>query len=99
MRRFILFVAFTILGVWLSLSLGGCASGNFETPIKPQYRKESVAVTWIETDNIKAVCNNNRAIACAIPELEPCLVWTYPNPDWGTLGHEIGHCFLGRWHE
>jgi len=25
MRRFTLFVAFTILGVWLSLSLGGCA--------------------------------------------------------------------------
>lgn len=99
MRRFALFVAFTILGVWLSLSLGGCASGNFETPIKPEYRKQSVNVQWIETDNVKAACFNDRALACAYPENDPCFVITHFSPDWHTFGHEIGHCFLGRWHE
>jgi len=98
MRAF-LFLLLLVAGVWASLMLGGCASGNFETPIKPQYRKTTASVTWIETDNIKAACNNNRALACAAPELDPCLIWTYPNPDWGTFGHEVGHCFLGRWHE
>ena len=98
MKRASAFLLLLVIGVIVSLMLGGCASSNFETPINPEYRKISASIHWIETDDVRALCQNQRAIACAMPELDPCVIITYPNPDFHTLGHEFVHCFKGRYH-
>ena len=82
-------------GVALALILGGCAT--FATPVNAEYRRAAVNVTWVETDDVKTICRNDRALACAHLS-DPCTIYTHPGPAWETLGHELGHCFLGRWH-
>lgn len=82
---------------WLLLLL--LLNGCFTTPVVKQYEKDEVTIRWIRTDKVKEICRNDRALACALPEASPCLIWTYPDPSWETLGHEVGHCFLGRWHD
>jgi hypothetical protein len=95
MLRAVIILGMTGLGIALALILGGCAT--FATPVSPEYRRAAVNVAWIETDQVKAVCRNERALACALPA-DPCTIYTYPQPAWETLGHELGHCFLGYWH-
>lgn len=95
MARAVLILCMTGLGVALALILGGC--GTFSAPVSPEYRRAAVNVAWIETDQVKAVCRNDRALACALPS-DPCIIYTYPEPAFDTLGHELLHCFMGRWH-
>ena len=95
MRRAVMILLLTAFGVSAALILGGCAT--FATPVSPEYRRAAVNVAWIETDQVKALCRNDRALACALPA-DPCTIYTYPKPAWETLGHELGHCFLGYWH-
>lgn len=96
MLRAVLILLLTGLGVALALILGGCAT--FNTQVSPEYRRAAVNVAWIETDQVRAVCRNDRALACALPG-DPCRIWTYPDPAFDTLGHELLHCFKGYWHK
>lgn len=95
MARAMLTLCLLAFCVAVSLLIGGCAT--FNAPVNPEYRRASVNVTWIETDQVPAVCRNDRALACALPS-DPCIIYTYPEPAFDTLGHELLHCFMGRWH-
>ena len=80
-------------GVAVSLCF---AASPFDPPVNAEYRKLSAEVIWIETNDIRQICGS-AALACALPG-DPCTVWTYPDPAFDTLGHEVIHCFKGRFH-
>lgn len=89
----------------LALSLVAC--DVFTTPIKREYTKQTVTITWQEVDTesqLNAACRNSepdkRILGCAYM-FEPtatCTIFTYRNGPLETLGHEMLHCFAGRWH-
>ena len=89
----------------LSLLLIGCGD-TFNTPIKPEYRRDTVTVTWYEVDSeekLYSFCgtpeSNRKFLACAVvSEKGPCTIYTHKSPALETMGHEALHCFLGRWH-
>lgn len=93
MLRALAFVLFTGFGVAVSLAFAG---SPFDPPVNPEYVKSGVYVIWHETNDIHAICGP-KALACARPG-DPCIIWTYPSPSFDTLGHELLHCFKGRWH-
>lgn len=93
MLRAVLILLFTGFGLAVTLAFAG---SPFDPPVRPEYVKPAVYVIWTTTNDIQAVCGP-RALSCAIPG-DPCFIYTYPEPDFGTLGHELLHCFMGRWH-
>jgi len=80
----------------LLLFLAGCAT--FDTPVQEQYSKHWSTVVWLEVKDIEHHCGKNR-LACAYPDTDPCVIVTLKDPSWEILGHEVGHCFKGRWHK
>mgnify|MGYP000087068743 FL=1 len=87
-----------------SLLIAGCGD-TFNTPVNPEYRRDTVVITWVELepDALAATCTNpesgKKALACAyISKTGPCTIYTHKNPSTETMGHEALHCFLGRWH-
>ena len=93
MLRAVLILLFTGFGLAITLAFAG---SPFDPPVRPEYVKPGVFVIWTTTNDIQAVCGP-RALACAIPG-DPCRIYTYPEPAFDTLGHELLHCFMGRWH-
>ncbi len=93
MLRALAFVLLTGFGVAVSLAFG---ASPFDTTVNAEYVKPAVYVIWNETNDIHAICGP-RAMACAAPG-DPCIIWTYPEPSHDTLGHEVLHCFKGRYH-
>jgi len=91
------------LGVVLSLALGGCAEARasiFDPAVARQYKKEVVTVTWREVDDL-SICQlktANPLLGCAIWTASTCTIYTYRNPPFDLLGHELLHCFTGNWH-
>lgn len=81
----------------LCLLLAGCTT--FTTPVVPEYQKDEVTIHWIRTDDVKRICKQPNSLACAFVDTEPCTIVTYKEPAWETVGHEVGHCFFGRWHD
>lgn len=94
MIRALIFVLLLGIGVAVSLAFAGSI---FDQGGTPEYRKDKVYVIWTETNDIRAICGP-RALACAAPG-DPCRIWTYPSPAYDTLGHELLHCFTGRFHD
>ncbi len=93
MIRLLAFVLLTGLGVAVSLAF---AASPFDPPVRAEFVKSGVYVIWHETNDVQAICGP-RALACAVIG-EPCTIYTYPNPSFDTLGHELLHCLRGRWH-
>jgi len=93
MLRAVIILLLTGLGVAVSLAFAG---SPFDPPVRPEYVKAGVFVIWSEVNDVQAVCGP-RALACAIPG-DPCFIYTYPDPSFDLLGHELLHCFKGRWH-
>ena len=96
MIRAMLILCLTGLGVATALLLGGCAT--FDAQVSPEYRRQAVNVAWIESTQVPKLCQRDTALACATPEADPCQIVTYPNPAFDVLGHELAHCFKGRFH-
>lgn len=95
-----------VLLVALALSLWAC-DGTFNTPIKREYTKPTVTITWKEVDSeveLNAACGRSgedkKILGCAYisPESTSCLIYTYKGGSLDILGHEMLHCFTGRWH-
>lgn len=96
------------LALLLSLTIAVAACETFLTPVNREYTKQTVAVTWqeVETETqLNAACGRSgedrRILACAYiaPTSNTCTVFTYKNVALETLGHELLHCFTGRWHD
>lgn len=89
----------------LALLLAGCGD-TFNTPIKPEYRRDTVSITWVEMDSEAALYEKcpkpepgKKVLACAVVGVNaPCTIYTHRSPALETMGHEALHCFLGRWH-
>jgi len=93
MRHALAFVA-----IWLSTTLGAAvAASPFDAIVVAEYRQPIVRVLWIETDDIRTICRPT-SLACALPAGQDCIIYTYPDPAFDILGHEITHCFKGHFH-
>lgn len=92
-----------VVGVALALVLGGCGD-TFNTPVKREYTQPTVVVNWVEVATeaeLFARCQHagedKKILACAF--MGPvCTIYTHKNPTLDILGHEMLHCFTGRWH-
>lgn len=87
-----------------SLWIAGCGD-TFNTPVKREYTKDAVAIQWVEVDSddaLRKAClrsgEDKQILACAYPDAVPCRIVTHRNPTIDILGHEMLHCFAGRWH-
>ena len=89
-----------------SLILAGCGD-QFNTPVKREYTDQSRTITWQEVDTegeLNAACGRSgedkRILGCAYMHRQTasCTIFTYRNPSLDVLGHEMLHCFTGRWH-
>jgi len=105
MKQTAAFLSLLLVGVLLSLSLGGCDS--FLTPVKREYTRTEAHVYWHEVPNEAALnekCSraseDKKILACAVLSADrgTCTVYTHKNPPLETLGHEFLHCFTGLWH-
>jgi hypothetical protein len=105
MKQTAAFLSLLLVGVLLSLSLGGCDS--FLTPVKREYTKQTVTITWQEVANeadLNTACGRSgedkKILGCAYisPASPACTIFTHKNSNFETLGHEFMHCFTGRWH-
>jgi len=66
-------------------------------------------ITWQYSDNVVEACNAKRkeyglptfkqpSMACSFWKDNTCLIITARNTDHDTIGHEVRHCFAGKFH-
>jgi hypothetical protein len=66
-------------------------------------------ITWRAVGDVAGACNAERSkrglptfkqpsMACSFWDQNSCLIITGTNTDRDTVGHEIQHCFQGKWH-
>lgn len=66
-------------------------------------------ITWVFSDNIVATCNAERtkrglptfnlpSAACSFWEGNKCYIVTKRNYTHDDIGHEVHHCFAGKFH-
>ncbi len=89
----------------IAILLGACDSSLYGTPVKREYTKQRVEVIWQEVTTeteLNAACGRSnedkKILGCAYLGESSCTIFTYKNPAFETLGHEMLHCFAGRWH-
>ncbi len=102
MRRAAIFAAFLVIGVALSLFLGGCASLE-ERPVKTGSTVSIITLerTYAATEECSkriAVAPGWKAVACAEYGNSLCKITMHPAAPDDILGHEARHCFDGSWH-
>ena len=76
-------------------------------------RTESSTITWRTAVNVKAACDaenfkrgfrefqtgNKKMDGCSFwDKKDTCIVITATDTDYWTVGHEIRHCFQGKFH-
>jgi len=74
----------------------------------------STTITWRTVDNVKAACDaenarrgfgpfqtgNKNMDACSFwDKKDTCIIITAKNTDYWTVGHEMRHCFQGKFHK
>ena len=106
--REILFFIFTVIGVVLSLYLGGCSS--FDTIFTPEFdRGPNVKIKYYYAESqseMDMVCRRHISdgrivLGCAVWPEDPngeCWVYLYKNGSDDVKKHEEKHCRYGAWH-
>ena len=72
-------------------------------------KHETVVLTWVYTDNVTQACDKQsrqRGLggfgfgveACSFWDGNTCTIITKKQPNGHELGHEVRHCFQGRYH-
>ncbi len=72
------------------------------------FTKQST-ITWVYADNVTEACNRERvkrgfptfkepSMACSFWTDNTCYIITARNTDHDTIGHEVRHCFAGKFH-
>jgi hypothetical protein len=101
------------LAILILLGLVGCAStpqptatSKHDLAFTAQSTYVAKRVEWIVVDNIDSACHGvtaitsgQRYLGCAKFTATSCKVYTARNTTLSILGHEIRHCFEGRWHK
>lgn len=79
----------------------------------PSKEQQVKRITWLVVENPHQACielsaqyrspfdPDQKIAACAVfsTGTEPCVVVTGEFTSLATLGHEVRHCFEGRWHD
>ena len=103
--RIMFFIGLLLVGVSLSLFLGGCAA--FDTPFTPEFdRGPNVKKKYFylaKSDELETVCGKSEKtlLGCAVVPRSPddeCLIYLYANGPADTKLHEEKHCRYGKWH-
>ena len=89
--------------------LSGCGTANLLRV--PESAPEQVTVRWVRVprSQIRLWCAKanmrlgaqplpTEAIACAVRDSDVCTIYTTPEVSEEIVGHEVGHCFMGAWH-
>lgn len=88
--------------------LSGCATIIAE-PVDATHVMQTSTVTWAAVDNADEHCRklgsraprSHTVYGCAIvnPQSNECFIVTNKNTTSSIIGHEILHCFYGRFHD
>jgi len=102
-----------ILALFLTQSVVAHAYYEWDDPSATfdarQKDRTSIRVEWRAVDDVRAVCSKlsvsrgyspiTIAIhACSVQDGNVCTIYTKNETSMHTLGHELRHCFQGRWH-
>jgi hypothetical protein len=71
--------------------------------------RTSVKVEWVTVDDVRKACSdesqkrghpgiNFNIEGCSFPDNNLCIIYTPKATSMHTLGHELRHCFQGKWH-
>ena len=91
---------------FIALLLIGC--GNFTVKPYEERITESTIVTWVTLDNAEEECIKSGVkdpgplgviFGCAIYNNKSCRIVTGKTTSMEILGHELRHCFEGKFHE
>lgn len=90
----------------VSLLLAGCST--FTTKPYNERVTESTVVKWITVDNVEEECVKLGANkpplmsvlgGCAVYNKHSCTIYTEKTTSMEILGHELRHCFEGKFHK
>ena len=91
---------------FILLLLVGCST--FTAKPYEERVTEATVVTWLTVDDVEKECVKAGAkdpgpfqniLGCAIYNVNSCKIMTAKITSMETLGHEIRHCFEGRFHK
>jgi len=91
---------------FIALLLIGC--GNFTVKPYEERITEATTVTWLAFDEVEKECIKagvkdpgpfRNILGCAIYDRKRCRIITGKTTSMETLGHELRHCFEGKFHE
>ena len=91
---------------FILLLLVGCCTFT----VKPYEERvtEATVVTWLTVDDVEKECVKAGAkdpgpfqniLGCAIYNKNSCKIMTAKTTSMETLGHELRHCFEGKFHK
>ena len=90
----------------LILLLAGC--GTFTAKPYEDRVTEATIVTWITSEDVEKDCINagvkdpgplRTILGCAKYNAKTCRIYTGKVTTMETLGHELRHCFEGKFHD
>ena len=96
-----------------SLSASAADHYEWDNPTKPfdarKKERSEVRVIWRNVSNVREYCSNwniskgygpitNPIKACSSHDNNVCIIITGNETSMHTLGHELRHCFQGKWH-
>jgi len=95
------------------LLVSSLAYADWQNPFEPVDTSKnftpSTLITWQPVDNPTKVCSEERVRrgfanygqaveACSFWDGKICLIITKKITNRDTIGHELQHCFQGKWH-
>jgi hemolysin-activating ACP:hemolysin acyltransferase len=93
-----------LIAFLLSVSLPALSAPQHNITFEAKENLPEVSVRWAVVDNVDEVCRfygvqtHRNIAACSIYDGKKCLIITARRLDMAVLGHELRHCFEGRWH-
>ena len=90
----------------MALLLAGCST--FTAKPYEERITEATVVTWLAVDDVEKTCVKAGAkspgtfqtlLGCAIYDAKSCRIITAKETSMETLGHELRHCFEGKFHK
>lgn len=95
------------MGVLIFAIAMGVVPVDYNQSFTARQKYEEMRISWTVVDNAAIVCNammHKKAYdptikACAWRSGIVCEITTERNLDLAILGHEIRHCYEGKWHD
>jgi hypothetical protein len=90
----------------IAVLLAGCST--FTAKPYEERITEATVVTWLAVDDVEKECLKAGAkdpgpfqyiLGCAIYNTKSCRIMTAKTTSMETLGHELRHCFEGKFHK